>query len=404
MNSQKSTLIATLLGVYLIVAGISYVAFTKFGTTSSGNPISNSELESTRAKIEAAPKTEVCPMNGEKYSTVERDIWLGRRPITAVIENSIEARPQSGMSRADVVYEAVAEGGITRFLNVFYCNAGKEDIAIGPLRSARIYFINLASEYGEKPLFVHFGGANNICGDCFKGVKAPGTVAKEVQALERLIDMGWRSSTGNALDGGANVSFPTIRRDQTRLGTVAAWEHTAIGSTDLLFKLGNDRGFGNKTTKGEDWLKSFVPWKFVDGAPVANPTASTISFEFWRNKPDFDVKWTYKKDTNSYMRDNGGKPHTDWEFNKPQLSAKNVVIQYVKEKGPVDKELHMYYEVVGTGNAMVFQNGDVIQGTWKKPTQFERTRFYDSKGAEISFVRGVIFVELIPDGNKITYN
>ncbi len=78
MNSQKSTLIATLLGVYLIVAGISYVAFTKLGGSNTATPISSSELVSTRSKIDAAPKTEVCPMNGEKFTTIERDIWIGR--------------------------------------------------------------------------------------------------------------------------------------------------------------------------------------------------------------------------------------------------------------------------------------------------------------------------------------
>jgi len=402
---NKITFFSTLLGVYLITAGLSYVVFSRTGN--NANPVNtteSSELEKTRAQIEAAPKTEECPLNGQMFTKLERDIWIDRRPMAIVIENSLDARPQSGMSKADVIYEVVAEGGITRFLNIFYCGAAAEDIAVGPIRSARIYLINVASEYGEKPLFVHFGGANNICKDCPRGIKTPGTVAKEVMALERLIDMGWRHGSGNALDGGANVSYPAIKRDQTRLGTVSAWEHSAIGSTDLLFKLGVQRGFGSAADKGKKWIDTFTQWTFKDGKAVASPTASTISFEFWRNKPDYDVSWSFDASQNLYKRSNGGKPHTDWELDKPQLATKNVVVQFVKEKGPVDKELHMYYEVVGTGKAKVFQNGEVIEATWKKPTQFARTVFTDSKGAEIAFVRGGIFIELVPDGNEITYN
>jgi len=77
----------------------------------------------------------------------------------AMIENHLDSRPPSGLSRADVIYEAVAEGGITRFLTVFYCGVASEDVRIGPIRSARIYFLDFASEYGDKPLFVHQGGA-----------------------------------------------------------------------------------------------------------------------------------------------------------------------------------------------------------------------------------------------------
>jgi len=323
--------------------------------------------------------------------------------MAVVIENHLDSRPQSGLSRADVVYEVVAEGGITRFLGIYYCDVASEDVTIGPIRSARVCLVNWAAGYGPSPLFVHFGGANNVCGDCPGGVKPVGDSAPKIRALEKLIDMGWRHSAGNALDGGANVSYPAIKRDQYRLGEKSAWEHSALGSTDLLFDLGVERGFGYKTESGDSWLEDFDMWHFKDGSPASSPAATEISFEFWSNKPNYDVAWKYDQATNSYLRFNGGDPHVDWEFDKKQLSAENIVIMYVEEEGPVDKELHMYYETIDKGQAVYFQNGNVLEGSWEKESITDSIVFYDESGNEIEFVRGKIWIEALPQGNDIIY-
>lgn len=396
----KFTLIAGLLGLYLVSTGASWLFFSY---TMGG--VSSADLGSVRSRIPELPKTEECPLNGGLFTTVERGIWEDRRPMGVMIENHIDSRPQSGLSRADVVYEAVAEGGITRFLALFYCGAAAEDVTIGPIRSTRVYFIDWISEYGDSPLYVHFGGANNICTNredpaCLpNGTKRRGVVDPRVMAIEKLIDMGWRHSRGNALDGGANAGAPAIVRNQYRLGdTPAAWEHSAVGSTDLLFDLGIERGFG-----GRGWDDGFEPWDFSEDQPVINSAVRNIRFDFWQNSGDYTVEWQYDERTNSYKRINGGKPHIDWEFDKPQLSAKNVVIMFVQEEGPVDEEKHMYYKTTGTGPMLLFQNGGVKKGTWEKPSQYERTKFYGEDGQEISFVRGTIWIEAVPEGNEIDY-
>lgn len=96
------------------------------------------------------------------------------------------------------------------------------------------------------------------------------------------------------------------------------------------------------------------------------------------------------------------KKHIDLATGK-QLTAKDVVILFAKEKGPVDRNLHMFYTTIGTGNAIVFQNGIAIKGTWTKVTRTDRTIFKDETGKEISFVRGPIWIELVPAGNPVTY-
>jgi len=399
--SKNFMIILSFLGLYLIATGISLAVFTllkkeqpKSANTSTG--------ETGRAKIDVTkPKTEICPINGEKFTKEEEAIWKDRRPLTIMVENHVDSRPPSGLSKADVVYEAVAEGGITRFLSVFYCRAAAEDVRVGPVRSARIYFIDWASEYGKFPLYVHVGGANNICSNCPGGVKPAGTVAKEVRALEKLIEISWRYKDGNALDGGANAGIPEMWRDYERIPN-AATEHTYMGSTDKLAEVGKTRGFGYKDKNGSPWISDFTPWKFIEGAPESSPAASVVSFKFWNNKPDYDVEWKYDKTNNQYLRFNGGKAHIDMD-NKQQLSAKNVVIQFVKEVGPVDKEGHMFYTTIGKGKVIVFQNGKAIEGTWEKTARTSRTIFKDAKGKEISFVSGVIWIEAVPMGNTIDY-
>lgn len=403
LQSKKATTLISLLGLYLFVSGTTWAAFSYVGVSSTSTPTTQNVSEN-RSRIDPGlPKTEECPINGALYSKPERDIWETRRPMAVSIENHLESRPQSGLSSADVVYEVVAEGGITRFLSVFYCGVSANDTKLAPIRSARVYLINWATEYGKNPIFVHVGGANNICKNCPGGVKTKGDLDPTVDAFKLLDTLGWRGPQGNAFDGGTNVGYPIIVRDQYRLGNQSAWEHSVVGSSDKLFDEAKSRGFGATDANGKEWNTAYTPWKFADGTAVASPTASNLSFSFWDGQTDYDVSWKFDKAQNAYLRSNGGKTHTDNET-KNQIAAKNVVIQEVEEKGPVDKEKHMFYTTIGKGTAYIFQNGDVIKGSWEKKGQFDRTKFTDTSGKEISFVRGQIWIEAIPKGNKVTYN
>lgn len=402
VDSKKLTVIASFFGLYLISAGISLLIFTylvKGNMSSTGTGGRKSRINTN------LPKTEACPINGMKYTTEERDIWEGRRPLAAIIENHADARPQSGLSKADVVYEAVAEGGITRFLGIFYCGVIAEETHLAPIRSARVYFVKLAAGYGTNPIFLHQGGANNFCNNCPGGVKPRGQVDRTVDAYALLDSLGWRNGQhGNDMDGGFNIGYPIVERNQYRTSSEpAAWEHSVVASVDEVYKEADKRGFNAEDSDGNAWDDSFRAWKFDDGAASSSPTASEISFRFWDNWADYDVKWTYDAASNSYKRYNGEKPHTDWEFDKPQLTASDVVIMFVKEKGPVDTEHHMYYENIGEGEALIFKNGEVIEGTWQKDSELDREVFYDKNGDEVVFTRGPIWVELVPDGNSVNY-
>ncbi|MCX6724541.1 MAG: DUF3048 domain-containing protein [Candidatus Shapirobacteria bacterium] len=118
MKKSKLLIIIGGLILYLIAAGASYATFHFLGGSSAGliSPVEIPQAGDGFKIDPNAPKTEKCPLNGGMFSKAERQIWEKRRPLTVMIENHTEARPQSGLSKADVVYETVAEGGITRFL------------------------------------------------------------------------------------------------------------------------------------------------------------------------------------------------------------------------------------------------------------------------------------------------
>ncbi|RJR29270.1 DUF3048 domain-containing protein [Candidatus Microgenomates bacterium] len=397
---EKLPLISGLIGLYLISAALSWFVFSQ---TKGSNAMSAGELASIRDKIAELPKTEECPINGAYHTKIERDIWEGRRPLAVMVENHFDARPLSGLSKADVVYEAVAEGGITRFLGVFYCSASSKDFRIAVVRSARVYFIKWAAEYGSNPLFMHWGGANNFGPN--GGPKPEGDVDPRVDAYALLNKLDWiNGSYGNDLDGSRNFAAPALMRLPNRISdTDAPAEHQPAAFVDLVYTKAAERGWANVDSKGIPWDKNFKNWKFKDDSPDGAPSVSEISFQFWGNWEDYDVKWVYEAENNIYKRFNGGRPFVDYDFNNEQISAKNIVVQFVKEEGPVDNEKHLYYENVGAGEALVFQNGEVYEASWEKDGLLERTRFYDSTGKEIEFVRGKIWVEAVPSGNSVEY-
>jgi hypothetical protein len=330
-------------------------------------------------------KTEECPLNGEMLTIAQKKKWQQRRPLGVMIENHLDARPQSGLQSADVIYEAVAEGGITRFLAIFYC---KDASYIGPVRSARIYFIKILQGYGDFPLYAHVGGANT-----------PGPA----DALGYLKQNGWVSY--NDLNQ-FSVPFPYFWRDYERLKGRAT-EHTVYSSTAKLWQYAKEkRRLTNVDEEGNAWDKNFIPWKFKDDAAISQRgNINKIDFGFWNiGASDYSVQWVYVKERNTYLRFNGGKPHLDKNTGK-QLETKNVVILLAKESPANDgyEGGHILYQLTGEGEALIFQDGQVISGSWMRKNNNELIRFFDDKRKEVSLVRGQVFVEILPSGNKVTY-
>lgn len=403
------------IGSFLVVTGISFYLFQTLLPVNSvaNNQTDNENLptstQQTGVVTFAGPKTEMCPLNGQLFTKEEKEIWSTRRPLLVMIENHEDSRPQSGLQNADIVYEAMAEGGITRFMGVFYCNAVKGATSkydVGPVRSARTYFVDLASEYADYPLYNHVGGANcSAPKDPVTGRQAgPCTTNVKAQALEQLTSYGWMNNGTFSDLNQFSLSYKACRREPERTGDQRDTEHTMYCSTSELWNIAASRGLTNMTQVNKtSWDKNYRPWLFkADDKANSSPTTSNINFGFWEGYKQYAGSWQYDQSNNVYLRSNAGVKHID--FNTGQtIFTKNVVIQFVKETRSVDEHLHNLETVIGTGDGVLFQNGISIPITWSKTNRVSRTIFKDKSGKEVNFVPGQIWIEVLPIGSSLTY-
>ncbi len=386
MSKNKLLSVVIVLVAYFISGAASYM----FLSDHSGISISKTATPATGTSGKLAfddtlPKTEPCPLNGALYSKQQKDWWEKHRPLGIMIENHSEARPQSGLSSADVIYEVVAEGGITRFLSIFYCQSAEE---VGPVRSARTYFLDFVSEYGSSPLYAHVGGANQ---------DGP------ADALSQIEDYGW---SGHNDMNQFSIGFPTFWRDYDRLGHPAATEHTMYSATEKLLQFAStSRKLKVEDEDGVSWTKGFVPYAFKDDAPTAQrPPAQQVHLEFWTTDSNYAVDWIYEPIANIYKRNNGGVAHID-RNNSKQLITKNIVVLTMIENHANDGyegNAHLLYRTLGTGKANIFMDGKRIIGTWRKDSRTDRTFLLDSSGSPIKLDRGTIWFEILPTNGILT--
>ena len=404
---DKKVIVPVYTGLFLLLSGIFYLTFDKLIPVNQSIATPTSQTDNDQEVTDQdgvlqfeGPKTEACPLNGVLYTKEQQTIWSARRPLLVMIENHLDSRPQSGLSNADVIYETVAEGGITRFMAVYYCAVTRGSTYkydVGPVRSARTYYLDLASEYSDYPLYTHVGGAN--CSAATPG--GPCTTAKKAQAIEQISQYGWNNKGTWSDLSQFSLSYKVCRREPERTGEVKATEHTMYCSTEALWETAADRGLTNLTEINKtSWDKNFKTWQFTQ---KDNPTVSdkSISFGFWGDA-SYAVKWVYDQTSNNYVRHNGGEIHIDIDTKKP-LTTKNVIIQFVKETRSVDEHVHNLYGIIGTGKGVLIQNGTHQDITWSKNTRTSRTIFKDKSGKEVNFVPGTIWIEILPIGNKIEY-
>lgn len=385
------------LGLYLVTSLVSFSAFSFFAPKtvsldSTTDPASTgSELGSLLTLDPSEPRDQVCPLNGKMFTQKEKTAWEAKRPLAVMIENSPDARPQAGLSDADVVFEALAEGGVTRFMALFYCGVQVNDTTLAPIRSARTYFVDWASGFNY-PLYVHVGGAN-----------LPGPT----DALGQINTYGW------ALENDLNqfsIGYPTFVRNENRLGKRVATEHTMETTTEKLWEVATDREWTNISPKrtigrqslgGDDWKAGYAPWTFAEGK-AGSGTVNAISYEFWSGYAQYGVSWAYDSTTNTYKRTLAGEPHTDINNDK-QLAVSNVIVLFTKEQNSVNELKHTLYTTVGTGDILVFQNGTSVKGTWSKKSREAELTFLDTKGNPLPLVRGQIWISVLDTATDVTY-
>ena len=276
-------------------------------------------------------------------------------PVGVMIENHIDSRPSAGLARANLVYEAEAEGEITRFL-AFY--ASGEDIKkIGPVRSARPYYVDWAEELDAA--YFHCGGSPD--------------------ALAKL-------TADNAIDVNEFYNGALFWRDSVRPAP-----HNVYTSRQNIDKYLND----NNLVDG-----NFLPWEYKTEANLdARPTSQTVTIGW---PAGYNVSWQYDQTANDYTRYLDNKMHQD--ENGDIVKAKNVIIQYIPAR-VMDAEMRLDMDVLGEGEALVCLDGTCQKGVWKKNKISARTRFYASPQLEESTAVGTTTVtQNLSSGEEFKFN
>ena len=311
-------------------------------------------------------------VNGEIQSYLTGE-WtseeiVARRPIAVMIPNNRPAMPQYGLSKAGIIYEAPVEGRITRLMAVF---EDFDDLErIGPIRSSRDYFVYVAMGY--EAIYCNWGLAKPY--------------------VEELINRPNYYNVSAAVDGIHNPADEAFYRvDRPGYAT----EFTGYLKIDGLFKaverLGYDWNYDDNYVPPFLFAADNVTADYPDNetALIIYPGGKTgnNSGGYGAYNPYFE----YDEDDHLYYRYQDGKAQID-EYNNEQLAVSNVVFQYCH--GEVrDNHDYLAFGVHGEGDALVFTNGKVIQGTWMRyDGDFTPAKYYDEKGDEIVFNQGKTWV------------
>ncbi len=349
----KTRVGSIVVGLVVIAAGLALVS----NYLLSGKPLQINRLVSSDSGKVAEARNIPSPINGTLFTATDASIWQNRTPLAVIIENSVDSRPQSGLSYADVVYETLAEGGITRQMGVFLTNLNNQ--TVGPVRSMRVYFLDWLEEYNA--LAAHVGG-NHFALD---------RVGPEgVKNLDEFFTSGyWRATDRPA-------------------------PHNVYTTTDNLWSAGANNGWTGMTT--------FHQWPFKDEASAsARPTTQHIGLGFLGGA-DYKVVWDYNPTTNNYQRNVGGSQAIDKNTGN-QITAKTVVVQVVSYTPFNDGTGALDMDDIGSGPAYIFRDGGSVTGTWKKASRTDRTMFVDANNNEIPFNRGPIWIEVVPPGSSIVF-
>jgi Protein of unknown function (DUF3048) N-terminal domain/Protein of unknown function (DUF3048) C-terminal domain len=277
-----------------------------------------------------------------------------RHPIAVMIDDLRPARPQSGLSKASVVWQAPAEGGIPRYMAIFQDNLPK---ALGPVRSSRLYYIAWAAEW--RAVYAHAGGSP--------------------QAKATLAAKGHGQYVFNAEAFRYNGTFHRITTRQA--------PHNLYTTGAKLRALGSHLGAKDKTYT--------AAWKFAPDTPLdARPYGGTITVGY----PYNTIKYSYDRTTNRYLRSVTGEVKEKDAIDGTRIAPKNVIVMRMVF-GPLNDghpgAPRLEANVVGHGTAWISTNGRTIKGTWKKTAFTAPTRFYDSSGNEVTLTAGQTFVQVV---------
>ena len=363
-KKQWKLLNTILIGTSLVLAAVAYHFIYIFYKTNKSNFVNkfNSKqfLVNSDSSHNSVNRKRECPNCVRRFIDGQ---WVEKGkenpPLAAIIiENHIDSRPPSSLTKAKLVYEAEAEGGITRFLAVYVLDDNFHEVnKIGPIRSARPYFVDWSEELSA--VFVHVGGS-------------PDSLAKIIK--------------DNIFDLNEFYKGDFFWREQDRKAP-----HNVYISGDNLIKYAQIYSFG---------ASNFIPWSFKDNKETKDKTSSRITINY--PNPEYIVTWKYNKQFNNYIRYIANRPHLD--EGGQQITSNNIIIEFVDYK-VVDDKLRLKMNNIGEGEAIICLDGICKEGYWQKNSSTARTHFLDKENKkEIVFNSGISWIEIVRPDYRIDIN
>ncbi|OGH59819.1 MAG: hypothetical protein A2725_02265 [Candidatus Magasanikbacteria bacterium RIFCSPHIGHO2_01_FULL_33_34] len=288
---------------------------------------------------------------------VEADRYIDQKLVAVMIENNLEAWPLSGLAEASIVYEAPVEGNIPRFMAIYAVDTVVDQV--GPVRSARPYYLDWLDEYGGA-MYMHVGGSPE---------------ALELIDKYEVFDINefyrgwyfWRSTNRTA-------------------------PHNTYTSTELWGKA-YDKYFEYHNEEDYDgWL-----FQKIENCIDECVNKIDVPIAPWNS---YHAVWSFDKLTQKYIRFQGGEQM--FEMDGKEIYADTVIVQMVNAK-VIDEIGRKEIETIGSGDVFVFRNGVVLEGKWKKESRKDRTKFYDESGDLIPLQSGKIWVEILPVDRKLEW-
>jgi hypothetical protein len=273
-----------------------------------------------------------------------------KQVVTAImIENSPDARPQSGIKDAGIVFEAIAEGGITRFLTL---HQEDKPQLIGPVRSLRMYYVDWLAPFNAS--VAHIGGSAAALAEVRNG---------NYRDIDQFFNAGsyWRATDRYA-------------------------PHNVYTSFERLDALNVAKGY---TTS------SFTGFPRADGKAAAAPDATSITINI--SSELYNSTYAYDAATNHYIRSLAGVPHVDREGG--QITPSVVIALKVNEVTVMEDGYRQSITTIGSGEAIIFQNGVATAATWTKADRASQLTFTDAAGKPIALNRGQTWISAVPNGH-----
>lgn len=303
------------------------------------------------------PPVKTEPAFREPLTGMPSERKIEDRTVMVMINNAPQARPQSGLTQADMLLEVLAEGEITRIVGIFQSSTSKDPI--GPVRSIRPYFIEIGKSFGA--IQVHAGGSP----DGYEKLKK-----ERIAALDEITNAG-----------------SAFWRDRSRKAP-----HNLYTDLEKIREVAGERGFtANPLTHP---VYTFVK---NDAGAVETITADAedaprVDITFLMKS--YKVSYEFDAASRSYKRSINGSKHIDLN-NEEQLSAASVIVMGAKHR-TLDNVGRLDVKLTGTGPALLFQQGKVKKVEWKRDKASDPIRFYD-QGREAAFQQGQTHILIVPD-------